>query len=492
MYNFTTVPGEGYGNNGQGTEIELFVNGRLSKEVEFKSRLHSRFSQNFWTNFGGFGGSYDPTQGPGQCTGGSCGEYDPRSNQYVKLRGVSVILTPGYPWLDSALIGASDLGQFDPFVVGQIRYIDRDNASGVFLRGSAVGRRLTWDLARIALPRLWAGPGYTTGDWHASDASYAGQAKLKVSDQLDVGVIGNYVNDGEIDGADYDIDDGRDMSARFLNGVGGLKVGWHRGPIDLRLGGYYSWSKTYDAFVDPLYGGTTGNFWFNGFGPVPVGEHDDFSAIGTLTLSDLLPGVSINLQGFFIGADYVSMMASRREADVLLTEGTDAAFANPSPNNSTFGVYGGNPTRIGYGGWGGITQQVPTINVDNEFTDFDEPYAQSAIGWMGLTLVPIWNVGPLELAGELHRLRHELAGLERPEPAGHPLRVPDERPQHRRLPQLPERLRPLPGAQHADRGAARQVRDRRGEGHRPHRQGEVHPRRRQAPRRRPLPAVRRG
>ncbi len=34
MFNFTTIPGEGYGDNGQGTELELLLNARLSSQVE--------------------------------------------------------------------------------------------------------------------------------------------------------------------------------------------------------------------------------------------------------------------------------------------------------------------------------------------------------------------------------------------------------------------------------------------------------------------------
>ncbi|MGB8862046.1 MAG: hypothetical protein WCC60_22510, partial [Ilumatobacteraceae bacterium] len=131
LYNFTTVPGEGYGDNGQGSEVELLLSARLSKEVNVAARIHSRFSQNQWTNFGGFGGSLDPDNDgtPGPCVGGDCGEFDSRSNQYVKLRGVTVTLTPGYTWINSATIGASDWGMFDPLVIGKIRYIDRDNGS---------------------------------------------------------------------------------------------------------------------------------------------------------------------------------------------------------------------------------------------------------------------------------------------------------------------------------------------------------------------------
>src|SRR6185369_12377125 len=56
VYNFTTVPGEGYGDNGQGTEIDLYLASKPSKYVEVTGRLQSRFNQNQWTNFGGFGG----------------------------------------------------------------------------------------------------------------------------------------------------------------------------------------------------------------------------------------------------------------------------------------------------------------------------------------------------------------------------------------------------------------------------------------------------
>jgi len=89
LYNFTSVPGEGWGDNGQGSEVELLLSARLSKEVAVSARLHSRFSQNQWTNFGGFGGNFDPDGdgNPGPCVGGDCGEFDSRSNQYVKLRG---------------------------------------------------------------------------------------------------------------------------------------------------------------------------------------------------------------------------------------------------------------------------------------------------------------------------------------------------------------------------------------------------------------------
>ena len=94
------------------------------------------------------------------------------------------------------------------------------------------------------------------------------------------------------------------------------------------------------------------------------------------------------------------MLAARRESDVLLTEGYDGTWAFPGPSNAAFGVFSGNPTRIGYGGWDGTSHQVATINVDNEFTDFDESRAETAIGWRGFTMSPQFGKGQLNLGGE--------------------------------------------------------------------------------------------
>ena len=394
LYNFTTVPGEGYGDNGQGTELELLIDAKLSRQVEVKARLHSRFNQNQWTNYGGFGGTYDPTQGPGQCIGGSCGEYDPRSNQYVKLRGAQVILTPGYTWIDSATIGSNDFGQFDPFVIGRIRYIDRDNAQGLLFQGSALGRKLTWDVTRISLPRLWAGYNYSTGSYVVQDAAYGVQVRYAPSPAFDAGGLFTYTNDVEIDARDPSWDNGRSLRPRFRNGVGGLKLAYH-GPVDISAAGYYSDANTFSGLdVPATFGG------INGYSPIPLGHHTDFSAKVDLVWRDPIPGLVINLQYFNIGAEYVAMMAARREVDVLLTEGHDAAWAFPGPTNAAYGVFQGNPTRIGYGGWSGQAQQLPTINIDNEFTDFDEPMAETVIGWHGVTLKPVLNLMPWQLSVE--------------------------------------------------------------------------------------------
>ena len=395
LYSFKDAPGEGYGDNGQGTEIELLLKAKPSKYVEVQARLHSRFYQNFWTNFGGFGQpSSTDCSGSGDSVG--CGEFDPRSNQYVKLRGVTVTLTPGYSWLDSATIGSSDWGMFDPYVVGRIRYIDRDNGQGLLFQGSAIGKTLTWDAARISLPRLWAGPTYNTGSYHAADAAYVFQTAYKPSSLVDVTGLFQWVNDIEVDAKDTMRDDGRDIRLRFRNSTYGVKLGVHpSATFDARAAFYYA---TYESASDL----TPASFGMNGYSPVPAGKHDDWSGKLNLDLADIGgSGFGLNVEAFHIGAEYMSMMAARRESDVLLTEGHDATWALPGPMNATYGIWGGNPSVIGYGGWEGNAQQVATINVDNQFTDFNEPMAETAIGWEGVTIAPTFQKGALDLAGEL-------------------------------------------------------------------------------------------
>lgn len=403
LYNFTTVPGEGFGDNGQGTEINLLIASRPSKYIEVTARIQSRFSQNQWTNFGGFGGRNPALEEPpaGPCVGGDCGEFDPRSNEYIKMRGLTARFTPGYKWVDSVTIGSTDLGMFDAFTIGKVRYIDRDNAKAVLLQGALADRKLGYDLIRVSLPRLWAGPNFETGDYTAADGAYGLQLKIAPVQVFDVVGIVERVRDIEVDGRDLDFDDGRDVRNRFENDVYGLKLGIHPSSMfDIRAAAYFS-----DAKSVPIARAPANFFSISGFSPVPAGELDDEAFKANVDINDPFgAGLSFNIEYFDIGAQYVSMLAARREVDVLLTEGRDGAFAFPGPDNSAFGVFPGNATRIGFGGWQGPAQQVATINVDNEFTDFDEPLAETVIGWKGFTITPVWTIGNLDLSAEYSKI----------------------------------------------------------------------------------------
>jgi hypothetical protein len=400
LYNFTTVPGEGYGDNGQGTEINLLLASKPSRNVEVTGRIQSRFSQNQWTNFGGFGGrnpAFEDPPGP-PCVGGDCGEFDPRSNEYIKMRGLTARYTPGWKLMDSVTVGAMDLGMFDPWTIGKIRYIDRDNAKAILFQGAVANRKLGYDLIRVSLPRLFAGPDFNTGSYTAADGAYGLQLRASPSPLFDFTLVAELVSDIEVDASDIDFDDGRDVISRFDNDVYGVKFGVHPSTkVDIRGLAYFSEAESNPRLAPAQF------FAISGFSPVPAGKLDDEVFKVNVDLNDPFDaGISFNLEYFDIGAQYVSILAARREADVLLTEGSDGAFAFPGPDNSAFGVFNdaGNRTRIGYGGWQGNAQQVATISVDNEFTDFDEPLAETVIGWKGFTITPVWNLGGLDLAAE--------------------------------------------------------------------------------------------
>ena len=416
LYNFTAVPGEGLGDSGQGTQMELFLNGKIGKKIQFKASMQSRFNRNYWTNFGGYFGQ--------DCNGGiltpnpNClgSEFDPRSNQVMKLRNASVIVTPGYDWLDRFWLGENDLGSFDPFVIGKIRYIDRFNASAIQLTGSTSDRKFSWDLIRISND-VFRGVNFTTGQFQPQDGTWAFQPKLKVSSMLDLVGLVSYAQDIEVDPFDFFTDEGRDIEARQKNFVGGIVAGIHpSSKFDAKASLYYSdtESRLNQVDSDPTNDNNRDLFGFapGAFSPGPLGDISDPSFKFNFDINEPFDnGLSFQAEYFNIGADYFSYWAVRREADVLLTEGYDAAWAQPGPNNVSFGVFGGTgdapqpdpPTRvnIGYGGWSNYTVQVPTINADNQYTDMDEPIAESVIGWKGFTIKPLYASGSWDIQGEI-------------------------------------------------------------------------------------------
>ena len=397
-YNYSDIPNDGAGDNGQFSEIHIYLNAQVSKYVEVRSRLHSRFNQNYWTNFSGFGGR---PEGEEPCIAGDCGEYSPLSNQYIKMRGMTVFIRPGYGWLDEVLIGSNDMGGWDPWVVGQIRYIDRDNPSSVIARGTFFDKALTWRGGRLSLPRLWAGPGFSTGDFHSADGAYTGLLNVTPGDRFDITALFNWVNDIEINPDDLDPDNGIETRVRFRNTNYGLRFNIRpTDRMEIRGNYYYSEASTNDQF----------GAGYASFSPVIYGDTDDSSWKLAVDFNELFgTGLSLKAEAFFVGADYLSVLAARRESDILLTEGWDAAFALPGPDNLRYSVYR-DPQylqgealaqNIGWGGWNGTTQQVVSLGVDNNILDFDEPLAQDIHGWKGFTIVPMWQKGDLTLQGEV-------------------------------------------------------------------------------------------
>jgi hypothetical protein len=392
--NAETTPGEGGGDQGQGIEFELLFNSQVSKQVEIGGRLQGRFNRNFWANFGGFGGPDNKTD--------NGGEDDPRENQYVKVRGVWARITPGYEWIDSATIGNSDWGMFDPLTQGKFRYIDRDNAAGFLFQGSLFDKKVRWDIARVSLSKLFQGPQFNTGTLYAQDANWVLQTKFTPNADFNATFIGMYMRDKELDPDDTDILNGSNVLTRYSNTVLALKAQYSGlGFMDIS-GSYYD--SSFDLADNVCDLGINGNCRFS---PTPKRSTDGESYFLNLEMNDLgVDGLTIAGQYFFVGADYVSVTSARRESDVLLTEGQEGTwmwgrpdyncvFTTPiaqiDPNSA---VRCGNRANrnaaagLGYGGFTGEVQQVVSGMADNDFLDFNEPVAYSVIGWKGFTVVP--------------------------------------------------------------------------------------------------------
>lgn len=351
---------------GQFSELELRITARVSRQVEAGARVLSRSSGSYWSEFGGF-----------------ADENTPIKAKNMKLRGAYISLTPGYSWLNQALLGSSDWGMFDPFTFGKMRYIDRDNFNGVYFKGPAGFDGSSYELAWIALAQ-YLGPNFATTDTtnglQKNDGTYIAQFKLPIAG-VRLTASAQQTEDRERDPADTEPYDGTDTAVRFRNRVVSLRgEGSPIDGLDLRAAGYYSDYHVNDTTLVQNWSNLLGN------------DENDTAWVATVDWSQTpLPGFGVQLQAFDIGAGYVSAVGARRESDVLLTEGSEAAW---------FGW--GDPKYIG--GLANDMQQVPVTIRDNDFADFDEPGAESAVGWKGVTGVLKYEVLDTPMSFEYTRL----------------------------------------------------------------------------------------
>lgn len=357
---------------GQWTEFELRIKATISRQVEAGVRLQSRSPAAYWTNFG-FANNEGFTDTNAR----------PQQSKYIKLRGAYVQLTPGYSWLDQALIGSSDWGTFDPFTVGKVRYIDRDNYNGFYFKGPVYGGG-SWEAARISLPN-YLQANYGQGpSCCSSDATQFNEGVYITQYKHDLGPVrlaASYqqFSDDTLRPDNANAFDGRGTDVFAKNKVYMLKAeGSPLNGIDVR-GAFYRSSYTAPLFDQPWIGNPKSSISDNAF---LVGLD-----IGSLPVS----GLTFNLQYFNIGEGYFSNMAARRESDVLISEGSEAAWYNWGQS-------------LWLGGAAKDYQQVPTTPknvpgqpganglVDNDFMDFDEAPAESVVGWKGFTIVTGYEV----------------------------------------------------------------------------------------------------
>lgn len=342
---------------GQFSELELRMRATISPQVEAGARVQSRSSAAYWSEYG-----FDNEDGTTE-----------NHKKYMKLRGAYVNLTPGYDSLTLARIGSSDWGMFDPYTFGKMRYIDRDNFNGLYFNGP-MGNG-SWEFARVSLAKF-LGAGWSTGNLIGNDAAYLAQFKQEAGD-FDITAIVEHVSDREADTSDTYTYDGIDSESRMINNIAGLKAeGSILDGLDIKAAYYQS---RFD--VD----GVQYADWANALGN---NYRDDASSLNIDWSETFIDGLTFNYQYFDIGAGYVTTTGARRESDVLLTEGSEAAWFDH-----------GNALWIG--GRANEMLQVPVVIRDNDFTDFDETGAESSVGWKGHTLVTNLDVADTPMSLEL-------------------------------------------------------------------------------------------
>jgi hypothetical protein len=384
------------GSNGACTEFELNIRGSIGKSVTAGVRLQSRWGalwQDWWEN-----GDLKPAIAR---IGDTSGESEGMNHaQYIKLRAAWARFAPPIPTVKWITVGSTDFSMWNEWTIGKARYIDRDNGDGVFIEGEALDKkRLNYTVGAMALPKLWAGPGWNTGlatndplaSLFGTDWAFAAKLESQPTDDIRLKLIGSWLQDWEADrfspfltgppdaarGADHSVS----LVSRFHGGnaTGDFVYTPHQFEW-LTVTGLIAASSNY---VNPDY---ATNLVRSGQGFSPVlfltdGNGKPVAAeglAGTIRaeLSDPLDiGLSLKAEYFNIGSEYNAVMGARREADVLLTEGII----------TTGFIRGG---------------QLPTLNIANEFVDWDEPWYESCIGWNGGTGVLEYARGPIKASGE--------------------------------------------------------------------------------------------
>ena len=348
----------------------MSIEGKVSRFVQAVVRIKSRFGSDWhdWWENGDLKVDAEGRPVPVDTSGESLGL---NHAEYMKLRGYWIRIRAPIPTVRWIHVGSSDLGMFNPWTIGKVRYIDRDNAKGVFVLGR-ISKFLDYHVAAIALPKLWTGPYWSTGvgdpaletpywtnDWayglKLRTRPFLGNNTLEFiatttvdleQDIYDPDAIGSQNPTGEKDFA-------VDLELRYGNTNATLE--WQSDPLDflsINALGAFSYSK-----INPLY---SANAVANNAGFSPV-VYDDVASYAVKVLAEFNDpfkrGFSPKVEYFNIGEDYNTIFGSRREADVLLTDGF---------------IEGG---------------QLPTLNLANEFVDFDEKWYESVIGWHGATLL---------------------------------------------------------------------------------------------------------
>ena len=464
--------------------------GKLSKYVEVQARIHSRFNQNYWTNCGGFGGN--------PSTARTAPARAPRRLRRVRPAVEPVHQAPRrhgdpHPGLQLARLGHDRLER-----LGHVRPVRRRpdplhrprqrpgpplpglGASASRSRGTPRGSP-----CRASGPAPATTPATTTrptrptcgqfkysggSAWSTSAASSSGSTTSRSTRRTSTGTTARDTRDPV---PQHRLRRSRSASTRARRSTSEAAF-------------YYS---TYESATDLAPAQLRHQRLLAG----PRGQARRLEREAQPRLQrPVRHRPSFNVEAFHIGAEYVSMMAARRESDVLLTEGHDAHLGaararqrrlrrlRRQPDRSSATAAGrGTPSR----------SRRSTSTTSSPTSTSRWPRRRSA--GKGITIAPTFHEGDARARRRVH-LHRPTTRTGRPgaTTAGRS-RTRSTRPWNPTRHGDSYRIAYAPFQdKKTDIGARQgQVRHRRRQGDRPLRQDQVHRRDRQAHERRPLPPV---
>jgi len=356
--------------NGVGirSELELSLNGQVSDRCEMGGRILTVWAP--------------PGIAPDYSDWG--GWYNGGANLW-QVRGMWLTFRPAtIPTLKSVLLGSTDLGMFNPWTIGKIRWIDRDNARIIYAEGE-IGKA-KYGIGTTPMPSWW-GPGWLTGASFADPFNrrcWATGATIAFAptQAINLKLTASHILAPQQDPA-IPTDETKAVT-RYDNAVETLEILFQPNPV-YSISGLIGLSN-YSA--DKALIGASQGWW-----PQIPYANVTGNALKLDAAADDPLGIGLTLKGeyFNITPDFVSIMAARRETKVLLSEGHVRYGANT--NGST---------------WKGDVGYTPSPFADNGITDWNETFYYNCIGTNGGTIVPEFRRGALGLKGEVSVMQNGL------------------------------------------------------------------------------------
>ncbi|MBL7148689.1 MAG: hypothetical protein ISS80_01315 [Candidatus Cloacimonetes bacterium] len=373
------------------SEVEFEVNATVSKYVKTYLRIKTIFDA-------------DDGNSSVEANASTWQTYWDANTGWFKLRGFRIDYLPPWNSVDVIQLGTPMGLGFSKWFMADRRYIDRDNAKGIYIKGN-FGDKAKWNLIRMWQPN-WQGWNWNTGDFKAEDGTWALNVNSQPMDNFGIAFDAVWYADTEFDSEDIenpnfapadttDIDDPNGiMTTKEIYQAFGFGLSGNYDLSDAVSFGFngmftgQSIDDALDADEDNIIDG------FGGWEPCP--QYASIFAPSFIfnikTTDPFEIGFSPNLQFFNISHNYVSYWGSRREDDLLMINGGIDGIRN------TYGEDLGLNTFL----WGGTQNGVRHEFRDNDNLRLGEGLVESPVGYWGGTFDFNYDFDVITLLGQFN------------------------------------------------------------------------------------------